>query len=89
MKGKNRGWIRVLLIIIPYFIIVSIFQVLGMYLAGKDLMDLTIPDTPVQRLIGTFFATLGTILILWIFMKYVDKEKFVNLKIKPDGFAIL
>jgi membrane protease YdiL (CAAX protease family) len=79
MKGKNRGWIRVLLIIIPYFIIVSIFQVLGMYLAGKDLMDLTIPDTPVQRLIGTFFATLGTILILWIFMKYVDKEKFVNL----------
>lgn len=79
MKGKNRGWIRVLLIIIPYFIVVSIFQVLGMYLAGKDLTDFTIQDTPIQALIGTFFGTLGTILILWIFMKYVDKEKFVNI----------
>ena len=79
MKGKNRGWIRVLLIILPYIIVVSIFQVLGMYLAGKDLTDLSIKDTPVQTLIGTFFATLGTLLILWVFMKYVDKEKFVNL----------
>lgn len=79
MKGKNRGWIRVLLIIIPFFIVVSIFQVLGMYLAGKNFMDLTIPDTPFQALIGSFCAMLGTLLVLWFFMKYVDKEKFVNL----------
>ncbi len=79
MKGKNRGWISVLLIIIPYLIIVGFFQFFGMLISGKDLNDLSIPDTPIQTLIGSFFAMLGTLLVLWIFMKYVDKEKFVNL----------
>ena len=79
MKGKNRGWIRILLILIPYLLIVGVFQVLGMYLAGKDLTDLTTLGTPVQVLIGSFFAMLGTLLVLWLFMKYIDKEKFINL----------
>ena len=79
MKGKNRGWIRILLILIPYIIIFSLFQVLGMYLAGKNLTDLSIPDTPFQTFIGSLFGMFGTLLVLWFFMKYVDKEKFVNL----------
>jgi membrane protease YdiL (CAAX protease family) len=79
MKGKNRGWIRVLLIIMPYLIIVSIFQVLGMYLAGMDLAEMKAPETLMQMLITTFFATLGTLLVLWVFMKYVDKERFINI----------
>lgn len=79
MKGKSRGWIRILLILVPYIIVVSIFQVIGMFLAGKSFDNLTAPDTPIQTLISSFFAMLGTLLIIWIFMKYVDKEKFINL----------
>lgn len=79
MEGKNRGWVRVLLMVIPYFVLVSIFQVVGMLLAGKNLMDLSEPDTPIQTLIVSIFSMIGTLLIIWIFMKYVDKEKFINL----------
>jgi len=74
---KNYNWTRVLLLIIPYFIVVGIFQLIGMLIADIDYKDLEVIKTTQQRLIIYFFACLGTFVILWGFMKYVDKERFV------------
>lgn len=80
MRSKHRGWQNVLFLIIPYFIIVVFFQIIGMLIAGVDFMS---PgpknESGGQRAIVSFFGLLGTLLLLWIFMKYVDKEKFINL----------
>nr|WP_235817832.1 CPBP family intramembrane glutamic endopeptidase [Formosa haliotis] len=70
---------RILLLIIPYFIIVGIFQLTGMAICGVDYMDLDAIKTSKQEFIIMLFTCIGTAVVLWIFMKYIDKERFVNL----------
>jgi membrane protease YdiL (CAAX protease family) len=79
MNSKNKGWIRVLLLIIPYLIVVGIFQAIGIFIAGIDFRDIDSIETPLQTLILSFSSLIGTLFLLWLFMKYVDKEKFINL----------
>lgn len=82
MKNKNIGWQRVLLIIIPYFFIVGIFQFVSLLIAGVDYKSHNLAKTSDQHLIIVFFGLLGIFFLLGLFMKYVDKEKFIKL-----GFA--
>ncbi len=84
IENKNRGWQRLLLFILPYIFIVGSFQLIGGLITGFDTTntDITNPDlnqTSLQRLSMFFFGMLGTFLVIWVFMKFVDKEKFVNL----------
>jgi len=80
MKNKNIGWQRVLKIIIPYIFIVGSFQLIGMLIIGVDFKNYKpAARTSEQHLINIFFNLLGTFFLLWLFMKYVDKEKFINL----------
>ena len=80
MKNKNIGWQRVLKIIIPYIFIVGSFQLIGMLIIGVDFENYNpAARTSEQHLINIFFNLLGTFFLLWLFMKYVDKEKFINL----------
>ena len=80
MKNKEVGWQRVLKIIIPYIFIVGSFQLIGMLIIGVDFKNYELAErTSEQHLINTFFSLLGTFFVLWLFMKYVDKEKFINL----------
>jgi len=82
-KFKNVGWQRMLLFVLPYFFIVGIFQFFGVLIAGAELFkDYTEKTTP-QQLIIAVFNLLGTLLVVWIFMEFVDKQKFVEL-----GFQI-
>lgn len=77
---KHIGWLRVLLFIIPYFFVVGIFQWIAASVCGTDIINN--PDfekTPQEHLIMSFFSMMGTFLIVWIFIKFVDKEKFINL----------
>ncbi|WP_298248358.1 type II CAAX endopeptidase family protein [uncultured Christiangramia sp.] len=95
-QSKYQGWLRILLIIFPYILIVGVFQIIGGALMGFTYNDLEIEKTPVQRLIIQTFSFLGTMLVVWIFLKYVDKEKFIeiglkfknNMKSFWTGFAI-
>jgi len=82
MKNKSIGWQRVLLIIIPYFFIVGIFQFVSLLIAEVDYKSHNLTKTSEQHLIIVFFGLLGIFFLLWLFMKYVDKEKFIKL-----GFA--
>ena len=77
--SKNIGWYRVLLIVLPYFFIVGLFQFIGILIAGIDLSQDYPEKTAFQKLIISWFNLLGTFLVIWIFMEYVEKEKFIQL----------
>lgn len=83
LNTSIKGWQRVLILIIPYFFIVGIFQFLGLIIAGVDYIDLNPTKTSDQHLITALFGLIGTLAILLLFMRYVDKEKFISL-----GFQI-
>lgn len=70
---------RILLLFISYFIIVGIFQYVGSIIAGVELMNLQETRTSTQELIVSVFDFAGTFLLLWLFMKTIDNERFVKL----------
>ncbi len=70
---------RILLFIISYFIIVGIFQYVGSLIAGVDLANLEYEETSKQLLIIGFFDLFGTFLVIWLFMKFVEKKEFITL----------
>jgi len=80
MKDKNTGWIRILKLIIPYLFIVGFFQFIAMLIIGVDFKNFeNYIKTSENHFILLLFNLLGTFFVLWLFMKYVDKEKFINL----------
>jgi len=78
-QSKYNGWQRIVLITIPWLIFIGIFQLIGAYLIGLDYGDLNLQKTTEQQLIIQFFTFLGTILVVLLFVKYVDKEKFIDI----------
>lgn len=82
-KNKHRGWQRVLLIILPYLLIVILLQYAGALLLGLNLNTADLKPTSEQMLILQSLQLLGTFLVIWFFMKFLDKEPFVKL-----GFEI-
>lgn len=80
ISNKHQGWQNVLQIILPYFLIVGIFQIIGYSITGIDFMNSqSIPRSPHQTLIISFASLAGTITVLWFFMKHVVEEPFVSL----------
>lgn len=73
------GWARILLIFFPYLIILGFFQFMGVLISGVPYSESDYTKTSEQQLIVSFFGMLGTFLVLWIFMKYIDREKFIKL----------
>ncbi|AEE18506.1 CPBP family intramembrane glutamic endopeptidase [Dokdonia sp. 4H-3-7-5] len=81
--NKHEGWIRVLAIILPYLFIVGIFQLIGYYVIGIDYNELPTQKSPFQLFVGTIFSLIGTLTVIWIFIKFVDRKPFIEL-----GFAL-
>ena len=78
-KNKHKGWQRVLLIIIPYIIIVGIFQYVGALLSSIDVTNIEFVKSTEQHVIMSFFSCLGTVLVVWIFVRFIEKDKFLNV----------
>lgn len=74
-----KGWQRVLLLILPYIFIVGIFQFIGGLIAGVDMTNLESEKDSIQSLIISLFDLSGTFFVLWLFMKFIDKEHFIIL----------
>ena len=87
---KKMGWIRVLLLIFPYVIIVGIFKIIGYIIAGISFEEELQPTTT-QSFIITIATLLATLTVLYLFMRFVEKRKFkeLGLKIKDRGFDLL
>ena len=87
---KKMGGIRVLLLIFPYVIIVGIFQIIGYIIAGISFEE-ELQLTTTQSFIISIATLLGTLTVLYPFMRFVEKRKFkeLGLKIKDRGFDLL
>ena len=79
MNSKHKGWLRILLLVIPYLFITVLFQLAGNKIASLFFYHSTYLESSEQHLIDSFTNLLGTFTTLWIFMKFVDKENFTNL----------
>ena len=95
---NHKGWLTAILSIIPFFIFVSFFQGLGAglssvlgergiidfdfdkYLEIEHMRDFLVADTIIQ-----YFDLIGVLLLLWILMKFVDKEPFIKLGFSLKG----
>lgn len=86
-KNKHRGWQRVLLLIVPYIFIVGTITFIGSKILGIDLNEMENLKDSGEQLGLKFFDLLGTLLVLWLFMSKVDKEKFVQLGFQTKNRA--
>ena len=95
---NHKGWLTAILSIIPFFIFVSFFQGFGVglssvlgergiidfdfdkYLEIEDMKDFLVADTIIQ-----YFDLIGVLLLLWILMRFVDKEPFIKLGFSLKG----
>jgi membrane protease YdiL (CAAX protease family) len=78
---NSNGWQRVLLIIPAYMLIVGGFQVLGYYAADLDFTQSLNPKSE-QSLIVVTFTLLGTLVLLALFLRLIDKKKFADLGLR-------
>ena len=95
---NHKGWLTAILSIIPFFIFVSFFQGIGVgfssalgergtidfdfdkYLEIEDMRDFLVADTIIQ-----YFDLIGVLLLLWVLMRFVDKEPFIKLGFSLKG----
>lgn len=77
---QNEGWQNVLKIIIPYFLIVGTFQLIAYYYLGLDVNNYkNIHKTPLQSLTVAFSTLIGTLSVIWLMQKFIDKKPFYDL----------
>lgn len=86
----KQGWLRALLIVIPFIIFTGIFQAIGMYvwsiISNQDFLELAqnmANASAASFAVLQIFGTVGTILLVWIFTRFIDRENFVDI-----GFSI-
>lgn len=70
---------RVLMIILPYIIVVGVFQLIACVLIGVDILAPAVEFSAWQKLVLTLFSSFGTLLVVFLFKKHVDKEPFNSL----------
>jgi len=71
---NHNGWLRILLLILPYIIIVGIFQYVGALISGVDLSNPEFENTSLQELSLSFSSFIGTFLVIGLFMQFWTKK---------------
>jgi membrane protease YdiL (CAAX protease family) len=75
-KMNHNGWLRILGIIIPFCISIIFFQYIVGVLSGYDLLNFEVESTIERRLLIIISFLSGTLFIVWLFNRYVDKASF-------------
>src|ERR1035437_1234735 len=91
-----KGWVRVLIFIIPFFIVAGIFQVVGMKILGLNMTHQPESVEPFQALVLELCMLIGTLIVVGLLRRYIDKESFMStgfyrfrsIKDGSIGFAI-
>lgn len=79
-KGKSQGWKSILKIIIPYLVIVGIFELIGGLIVGLDFRHMNAnSQTSSQLFVTCFMGMVGTLAVVWLFTTKVDKKSFANI----------
>ena len=82
-KINHIGYLRVVLFIIPWLLIVGLFQFIANTLMGIDYDDPNFSKSNEQKVVFEIFTLVGTIIIVWLFSKYFDK-----VSLKDFGFQV-
>jgi len=78
-KRVTKGWVRVVLIIVPFFIFVGVSQILAMMILGIKLSERNFVPNTFQMTVLTLGMLLGTVSVVAMFREWVDKESFRSL----------
>ena len=98
---NHKGWLTAILSIIPFFVFSAIFQGVGFaftsILGSRGVIDFDfdkyieseggLKDYLAADTIIRYFDLIGIFLLLWILMKFVDKEPFIKLGFSLKGKA--
>ncbi len=79
IRKPISGWLRVVLIIIPFFLFVGVSQMLAFLVLGFKPSDRNFVPTTVQSLVLELFMFAGTFAVVGIFRRWIDKESFRSL----------
>jgi membrane protease YdiL (CAAX protease family) len=82
---SSKGWERSVQILIPYIIIVGIFQLIGFTILGLDPNNFQAPKTLFQDIILKLFTLSGTIVVVYLSRWHVDNESFRSLGFNKKG----
>jgi hypothetical protein len=81
-----KPWARTLLILPAFLFIVGLFQMAGDLALGLDPFNVHFHNSPVQEVVGALFTLSGTIVLIGIFRRFIDKESFQSMGFYPKGF---
>ena len=70
----KHGWLRALAVFIPWMFSYGLFMLIGNFLAKKLGLH-----TNNFMLVSQLFGLIGTVFMLWIFTKFIDKKPFYSL----------
>jgi membrane protease YdiL (CAAX protease family) len=79
INSQINGWKRILSFIFPFIFVTGLFQLTGAVIFDINITEINCRKTTFQYFIINFFGLTGLLLLLWFFIKFVDKEKFINL----------
>lgn len=82
---KKMGWIRVLLILLPYLIIVGVFQFVAYIIIGYSPNGTNTPKSLTGQTVVSIATLLGTLSVLHLFIKMVEKREFLDLGLSLTG----
>lgn len=90
-KEILNGWKRTLIILIPFAIVVGIFQLVAYLITGVSIVSANAPRETYQELIISLFGFMGTVLTVWFFVWKFDNERLwdIGLRIKNRGRDIV
>lgn len=80
-----KGWVRLLILILPYIFIVGAFELIGGFVAGLSWYNLPDIRTLNDLTIVQFFNLTGTFIVLFLMMRFVDREPFIDLGFQAKG----
>jgi len=79
LSKPSRGWIRTLLILIPFGFFVGISQVLAILSLGVKLSDRSFHPNTFQATVIELFMLAGVFAVVAIFRRWVDRDSFQSL----------
>jgi len=84
-KSALPVWARILLFIIAFVIVSSIFQIIGVLLAGVPIMEMaSLGEMGTNVLfVVQLWGFIGLLILVFVFRKYIDKETILSL-----GFSL-
>lgn len=82
----KRGWLRAVLILLPFLIVTGLFQSIGAFIWASisndnalEVLQQTSASSTVGFIIIQGLSTIGTFFLIWLFTRFIDRKKILDL----------